>query len=60
MLIADIHGIAERLERGELTRGCMGGSTSGYSYEYSVDESWTHDRYFDAINETLRAKEPHP
>lgn len=42
------------LERGELSgSGVSGGPSFGWSYDLSIDESWTNDRYFAAIDDWL-------
>jgi hypothetical protein len=38
------------------SKGCSGSPSVGFIYEYSVDESWTKDRYFAAIDGNLRAR----
>jgi hypothetical protein len=35
------------------TRGCSGSPSIGWIYEYSVDEAWTHHRYFEAIGAAI-------
>lgn len=50
-LIYAFKQMALDLGRGELsTRGGSGSPSVGYVYEYSIDESWTKDRYFEAIS----------
>lgn len=45
------------LKRGTIaSSGCSGSPSVGFIYDYSVDESWTKQRYFAAIDEALKAK----
>lgn len=39
----------------QLTEGTSGGYSSGYTYKLDVDESITHDGYFDALDRYLEA-----
>jgi len=50
--------IAMRVERDEMTTGCSGGYTSGYSYELLQDPEQTHDGYFAQLREHLEKKAP--
>jgi hypothetical protein len=53
-LIAGLKMFATDLRLGQVsTRGVSGSPSVGWMYDYSVDESWTHDRYFEAIEETI-------
>lgn len=40
--------------------GCSGSPSVGFTYEYDVDESWTKERYFAAIDAALQAKDEQP
>lgn len=60
-LADELRSLANRLERGELTRGAGGGPSAGSIYEYLSDPEMTHDAYFRAINEWLeKPREPKP
>lgn len=48
-MVRSLEYIAYLLDTGQLTKGCSGGVHSGWTYEYSVDESVTHESYFQAI-----------
>lgn len=52
-LSAELICMAQRLERGEMTEGCMGGSSSGYTYSYKVRPEQTHAKYFRDIEAWL-------
>lgn len=54
-LVSELHMLAERIARGELTKGCGGGPTRGSIYSYINDPDMTHDRYFDELNRRLVA-----
>lgn len=45
--------LAEGVERGELTRGCSGGPSCGWTYEYRHDPEMTHERYFAEVDAYL-------
>ena len=50
-LIYALKQIAIDLRMGTIgSKGCSGGPSVGFTYEYDVDESWTKDRYFAAID----------
>jgi len=49
-LVAELHHIAERVARDDLTIGGMGGPSCGYTYAYHHDPDMTHDRYFELID----------
>lgn len=49
----ELRHAADRLERGELTVGCVGGSSAGSTYSYRVAPEQTHDEYFRKINAWL-------
>ena len=58
-LADELRSLANRLERGELTRGCAGGDNRGSIYEYRNDPEMTQDAYFRSTNEWLeKRKEP--
>lgn len=57
-LATALEQIAMRVERGEMTTGCSGGYTSGYSYELLQDPEQTHDGYFAKLRNHLRTKAP--
>lgn len=45
--------IGERIERGEMTVGTIGGPSVGSNYSYRVLPEQTHDKYFRDIDEWL-------
>lgn len=55
-LAHELHMLAERVERGEVTKGCGGGPACGSIYSYIHDPSMTHDRYFQEIDRRLSAE----
>jgi hypothetical protein len=50
-----LNQMAIDLGRGEMTQGCSGSPSVGYTYSYSHDPSITHDSYFQAIDAWLAA-----
>lgn len=53
-LICGLQQLATDLRMGTIsTSGCSGSPSVGFIYDYSVDETWTKDRYFAAIDRTL-------
>lgn len=49
-LARELHDIGRRILCEDLGGcGASGGVASGFTYTYTEDESWTHERYFDAI-----------
>ena len=52
-LAHELRHIASQIDRGELTVGCIGGSSAGTLYSYRVAPEQTHDEYFRQINEML-------
>ena len=42
------------------TRGCSGSPSCGFTYEYDVDESWTKERYFAALDDWLASVDRSP
>lgn len=59
-LVHALHDLAHRIERDEVSRGCWGSPSNGAVYELLVDESQTHDKYFEAINKYLEEKRESP
>lgn len=55
-LIADVAHVSLRLAMDDMTVGGLGGPSSGYSYNFSVDESVTRESYFEAIEAWLNAR----
>lgn len=45
-----LRNFADRIERGDISVGCTGGSSSGGSYAYDHDPSITHESYFAAVD----------
>ena len=54
-LANELYALAQRIERGQLTKGCCGGCSGGSTYSYVKDETMTHDRYFEEIEKRIRA-----
>lgn len=54
-LASELYSLAQRIERGELTKGCSGGSSCGSIYSYVKDPTMTHDRYFEEIEKRIKA-----
>lgn len=53
-LIYQLQQTAIDLRMGKISsRGCIGSPSCCLLYEYSVDESWTKERYFAAIEKAL-------
>jgi hypothetical protein len=52
----ELRAIADRIQRGEITSGCIGGSSSGSTYSYKVAPEQTHDAYFKQIAEWLESE----
>ena len=44
-MVHALETIAIAIDRGEMTRGCSGGPSSGWTYEYTEAERPTHDEY---------------
>ena len=53
----ELRHLADRIQRGELTHGCIGGGSSGCMYSYRANPEQTHDRYFQEIDAWLATKE---
>lgn len=51
----ELRHMADLIERGELTVGCIGGPSAGTTYSYRVSPEQTHDEYFRQINDALTA-----
>ncbi len=55
-----LRSLADRAERGELTQGCSGGPSCGWTYEHRHDPTMTHERYFAAVDAWLARDRPEP
>lgn len=55
-LAAELRRLANRVERGELTAGCVGGPDCGISYAYRHDATITHDSFFEQVDVYLAAR----
>jgi hypothetical protein len=53
-MVSALYSIADRVDRGELSRGCTGGPDSGWVYDYVETESPTHDEYFAQVRAWLK------
>ena len=52
-LIYQLRQTATDLRLGAISsRGCSGSPSCGFIYEYDVDESWTKERYFAALEDS--------
>ena len=56
-LARELYSLADKIERGDITVGCIGGPVCGSTYSYKVTPM-THDEYFRKINERLQSEEP--
>lgn len=57
-LVWELRMLAARIERGELTTGCIGGPDAGSTYSYTTKPEVTHEAYFAAITEWLNKRAP--
>lgn len=48
--------LAIEVSADRLTEGVSGGYSTGFTYKLEVDESMTHDRYFEELNRYLDAQ----
>lgn len=55
-LCGELREMARKLERGEITSGCIGGPSVGATYSYKVRPEQTHDKYFSDIEAWLTAE----
>ncbi len=55
-LCGELREMARKLERGEMTVGCMGGPSVGTTYSYRVRPEQTHEKYFEDIEAWLTAE----
>jgi hypothetical protein len=55
-LARELRFLADRVERGDITVGCIGGSVAGSLYSYRVRAEQTHEVYFQAVAEWLRGR----
>lgn len=49
----ELRHLADMLEQGKLTVGCIGGPSAGTVYSYRMRPEQTHDVYFQQIKEWL-------
>lgn len=52
-LIADLRHIIERIEREDMSTGCMSGPDSHYTHRYHEHDGPTHAEYFRQVNDWL-------
>lgn len=52
-LAEELRIMADRIDRGEMTVGCIGGPSAGSLYSYRVQPEQTHDAYFQQVDEWL-------
>ena len=55
-LADELRHFADRIDRGEMTVGCIGGPSAGTTYSYRIRPEQTHDVYFRQIDEWLRER----
>jgi hypothetical protein len=55
-LAGALFNMADRISRGEMSRGVSGGYSSGYIYELVENESPSHDEFFQQLTAYLDAK----
>ena len=55
-LASALFTLATAVDRGELTKGCSGGCSSGYTYELLQDAEQAHDSYFAELRQYLARK----
>lgn len=55
-LAAELRLFADRVERGEITTGAIGGPDAGTMYSYVHRPEMTHERFFRDLNAWLAAK----
>lgn len=51
----ELHSMANKLRRGELSYGVSGGVTSGCAYVYRENPGQTHEVYFEQIEAEFQA-----
>jgi hypothetical protein len=56
-LAAELRFMSDRILRGELSAGCIGGPSAGAMYSYRVAPEQTHDAYFQQVDAWLVAKD---
>lgn len=56
-LANELRSLALRIERDELTTGCIGGPSCGSIYSYKVAPDQTHDAYFQQIDAWLKDRQ---
>jgi len=54
-LADSLYNMADRIERGEMTKGVSGGYSSGYIYELTESDRPTHAEYMRELNAYLDA-----
>lgn len=52
-LVWALRTISTELQRGQLSRGCSGSPSAGWTHEYRHDPEMTHDRYFADVDAWL-------
>jgi hypothetical protein len=55
-LSAALRQLALEVDRDRISRGVWGGVSSGANYSLDIDESITHDLYFQHLEDFLREK----
>lgn len=54
-----LFALSTAAERNELTKGCSGGYSAGYTYELLQNPEQTHDAYFADLRCYLEEHKPH-
>ena len=52
-LANELRHFADRIDRDDITQGCIGGPVAGSIYSYKVAPEQTHDAYFQQVNTWL-------
>lgn len=55
-LAAELRLFADRIERGTISTGAIGGADAGTTYSYAHRPEMTHERFFEELNTWLRAR----
>jgi len=55
-LADELRFFADRIDRGEITQGCIGAPDAGTTYSYVVRPEQTHEVYFQQVEAWLAAR----
>ena len=59
-MVRALWGVADRIQRQEMTRGCSGGWGSGFTYNYEENDRPTHDEYEKQLKDWLAEARANP